>query len=113
MIAQIIGGIVRAVMAAYGGRLVEQGMLTDQQLTQGIGAVLVLITIGWSVWQKSRARTVPGGEFNPEAPVKKAQEIGDRKSEIGKISLSLLLSLAGIFMFWFALTIAVLHWCMK
>ena len=111
MIPQIIGGILRAVMAAYGGRLVEQGMLTDQQLTQGVGAVIVLVTIAWSIWQKGRAHTVPGGAFNPDAPVKKATPVPPCQD--GFISWSLLFSLAGIFLFWLALTIAVIHWCAK
>lgn len=73
MILQIIGGIVRAVLAAYGGKLVESGLITADQLSQGIGAVIVLLTILWSVWQKRRAATTPGGPYNPHAEVRKAK----------------------------------------
>jgi hypothetical protein len=73
MILQIVGGIVRTVLAAYGGKLVESGLITSDQLSQGIGAVVVLLTLLWSVWQKRRAATTPGGAFNPNAEVRKAK----------------------------------------
>ncbi len=73
MILQIIGGIVRTILAAYGGTLVESGLITSDQLSQGIGAVVVLIAIFWSGWQKRRAATTPGGAYNPNAEVRKAK----------------------------------------
>ncbi len=73
MILQIIGGIIRAVLAAYGGKLVESGYMSGDDLNQIIGAVLVLVTIGWSVWQKHRSSTVPGGPFNAAAEVRRAK----------------------------------------
>ena len=103
MILQIVGGIIRAVLAAYGGRLVEQGLLTDQQLTQGVGAVIVLVTIAWSIWQKSRAHTVPGGAFNPDAMVKKATSANTGGTPVppcndGSASVDALLLIAMVFL---------------
>jgi uncharacterized membrane protein YdjX (TVP38/TMEM64 family) len=73
MIIQIVGGIVRTVLAAYGGKLVESGLITADQLSQGIGAIIVVLTLLWSIWQKRRAATTPGGAFNPNAEVRKAK----------------------------------------
>lgn len=71
MIGQIVGGIIRHVLTVLGGGLVTQGLLESEQLTAGVGAILTLLGIAWSVWQKSKKRTVPGGEFNSRAEVRK------------------------------------------
>lgn len=76
MIWKIVAGIVRHVLTVLGGSLVTQGWLQDEQLTAGVGALLTLLGIAWSVWQKSRTRTVPGGEFNKRAAVRKARGVG-------------------------------------
>lgn len=73
MILQIVTGILRAILAAWGGKMVEQGLVSSDDLSQAIGAVLVVVTIGWSAWQKYRTHTVPGGAFNPKAPVRRAR----------------------------------------
>ena len=71
MIIQIIGGIVRTILAAVFGGMAAKGLMTDDEMQQIIGAVLTLIVLGWSVWQKSRRATAPGAEFNPRAEVRK------------------------------------------
>ena len=73
MIFQIFTGCLRAILAAYGGKLVEQGYVSSDDLSSGIGGILVVVTIAWSAWQKYRTHTVPGGDFNPKAEVRKAQ----------------------------------------
>jgi hypothetical protein len=95
MILQILGGIVRTVLSAYGGNLVAEGWLTQEQLTSGTGAVLVLLAIAWSVWQKSRTRTTPGGEFNPRAEVRKAQR-PDHRTRRGAIEVRFLFVVATV-----------------
>lgn len=75
MIGQIVGAVVRAVLQALGGGMVAQGLLDSDDLAKAIGAIICLGTVGWSVWQKHRSRTVPGGEFNPRAEVRRAKAV--------------------------------------
>ena len=79
MIGQVVGAVVRAVLQALGGGLVTQGLLDSDDLAKAIGAIICLGTVGWSVWQKSRKRTVPGGEWNPRAEVRRAEVPGTEK----------------------------------
>lgn len=72
MIAKILPGIIRHILTVLGGGFVADGWLTDNELNSAVGAILTLIGVGWSIWQKSRTRTIPGGEFNPKAEVRKA-----------------------------------------
>lgn len=48
MNAAVIGGIIRAVLAMSGGA----GLASDGEIEQIAGAVAVLLTIAWSVYQK-------------------------------------------------------------
>lgn len=72
MIGKLLRGVAQAVLVTLGGGLTAQGLLTEDQLQQGIGAVLTLVALGWVAWQNKRKRTVPGGEFNPRAEVRAA-----------------------------------------
>jgi hypothetical protein len=50
---QIIGGIVRAVIAAVGGYIMAKGIpLTDTQLDSLVGPATVILIAGWSSIQK-------------------------------------------------------------
>ena len=52
MTPEMIGGIVRALLASLGGWLVSAGYIDQSTLQAGIGAVVTLVTIGWSIWAK-------------------------------------------------------------
>lgn len=45
-------GIVRHVLTTLGGVLVANGTLTSDMLQNGIGAVVILVGIAWSVLNK-------------------------------------------------------------
>jgi hypothetical protein len=49
---EMIGGIVRALLASLGGWMVSADYLDQPTLQTGIGAVVTLVTIGWSIWAK-------------------------------------------------------------
>lgn len=66
MILQIIGSIVRTILAAYGGKLVESGLISSDQLTQAIGAIIFFLTLAWSMWQKYRATK----KYDPNTPAR-------------------------------------------
>lgn len=51
MTTQLIGGLVRAVLAMAGGSLLD-----ESQTEQIIGALAVLVTVIWSAWQKYQSR---------------------------------------------------------
>lgn len=40
--------VVRSALKVLGGALVGQGWLTDDQLTEAVGALITLAGIGWS-----------------------------------------------------------------
>jgi hypothetical protein len=52
MYAMIIGSVARQVLTGLGATLVTNGLVNDQQATQGIGALLALASLGWSLYQK-------------------------------------------------------------
>lgn len=52
--AQILG-IVRAILTSAGGALITQGIVTDAQLNDVIGAILIVGGALWSYLQKKQA----------------------------------------------------------
>lgn len=51
-----VQGIIRHLLTAGGGILVSDGYINNSQLTDGVGAVIVLIGIGWSLFNKASNR---------------------------------------------------------
>lgn len=72
MIWKILNGVLRHVLTTLGGGLVADGWLDGNELNTAVGAILALVGVGWSVWQKSKKRSEPGGEFNPAAELRKS-----------------------------------------
>lgn len=56
MDSAMIGGLVRAVVAALGGGMVASGVATDSELTAIAGAIAALVAGAWSIWVKYRAK---------------------------------------------------------
>jgi hypothetical protein len=52
MTSQIVGSLVRAILASLGGA----SLASDGQIDQIVGALAVLVTVAWSVWQKYQTR---------------------------------------------------------
>ena len=50
----IILGIVRHALTSAGGALIAKGTVTSVTLDQGIGAIITLVGIAWSVIEKKR-----------------------------------------------------------
>lgn len=48
-------GLLRHLLTSAGGALVSQGLISNTQLSDGVGAVMVLIGIGWSIYTKTEA----------------------------------------------------------
>lgn len=51
---ETILGLVRHALTAAGGALVTDGIISGSDLQNGVGALVVLIGIGWSAWNKSQ-----------------------------------------------------------
>lgn len=66
MIAKFLGAIVRAALQFYGGTLIEKGLVSADQLSQAIGAIIFLCTLAWSMYQKYRATK----KYDPNTPVR-------------------------------------------
>ena len=52
MTAQIIGGLLRALLAA------TPGLVSNDEITQLASAGAVIVTAAWSAWQKYQANKV-------------------------------------------------------
>lgn len=50
-----IQGVIRHVLTTAGGALVTDGILTNGQLSDLVGALMVIGGIGWSIYQKRQA----------------------------------------------------------
>lgn len=48
-------GIVRHLLTSAGGALVSHGLISSSQASDGVGAIMVLIGIGWSIYTKTEA----------------------------------------------------------
>ncbi len=55
MLLAIAGAVIRTVLAGYGGSLVQEGYITADDVNAASGAVIIIVTLGWSIWQKKRA----------------------------------------------------------
>ncbi len=56
MTPELLTGVLRAVLAAIGGSLVSQGYVTEDQMNQIAGALVVIFVAGWSVYSKLQAK---------------------------------------------------------
>lgn len=45
-------GLIRHGLTTLGGALVADGLLSSSQVNDGVGAIVILIGLGWSVYQK-------------------------------------------------------------
>lgn len=55
MDSAMVAGIVRAILGAAGGALVSKGYIDSGTLEASIGAIVVLLTAGWSIVAKKKA----------------------------------------------------------
>ena len=51
----VILGIVRHLLTGLGGAVVAQGWASEEMVTQGIGAIVTLAGLAWSILDKKRA----------------------------------------------------------
>jgi hypothetical protein len=56
MNADDVQGIIRHLLTTAGGALVTSGAITNGQLQDAIGAVMVLGGLAWSLYQKRQQR---------------------------------------------------------
>lgn len=54
MIWKDIEGVLRHALTFAGGALSLNGTMSDGQLDLAVGAIVTLIGVAWSVWQKHR-----------------------------------------------------------
>lgn len=51
-----INAVLRHLLTAFGGILIEQGLVNTDQLNALIGALLIMITLALSLWQKQHQK---------------------------------------------------------
>ena len=56
MDAAVLGGIIRAVLAAVGGGFLAKGYVDADTLNVVVGALASLASAAWSVWVKVREK---------------------------------------------------------
>lgn len=47
--------VLRSVLIALGAFFVSKGFLTSEGLDQLVGAILLIVPVGWGIWQKFQA----------------------------------------------------------
>lgn len=52
----VIGSLVRHGVSVYGGTLVGQGLITANDLEIATGALVTVVSIGWSLFNKWRIK---------------------------------------------------------
>lgn len=52
----IILGVVRHSLTAGGGALVTSGLANAQSLDEAVGAIMTLIGVAWSIWEKYKSK---------------------------------------------------------
>lgn len=57
-IGVIVGLVLRHVLTGIGAAAVAKGYITEDVLTQVVGAVGTLAAVGWSFWQKAKSGTL-------------------------------------------------------
>lgn len=50
----VIGGLVRHILTVAGGFLVATGGIDEPTMSGGVGAIMTLLGIGWSYYQKRK-----------------------------------------------------------
>jgi len=53
---ELVLGVLRALLAAVGGYIVNKGIADQATVDALIGALIVLVTGGWSVWSKVKTK---------------------------------------------------------
>lgn len=53
---QVILGVLRHLLTAGGGALATNGLIGSSDVELGVGAVLTLVGLVWSVWQKLNSK---------------------------------------------------------
>ena len=48
-------GVIRHVLTTAGGYLAPTGLIAGSDIEAGVGAIMVLIGLGWSIWDKKSA----------------------------------------------------------
>jgi hypothetical protein len=56
VVAKVVLGIIRHMITTWGGTLVAKGLMTQSQETQAIGAIMVVVPIGFSIYDKMQAQ---------------------------------------------------------
>lgn len=56
MTPEVIGGIIRAILAAAAGGLIAKGVIDEATLTAIAGGLATIVVAGWSIFQKTKAK---------------------------------------------------------
>lgn len=52
LVLEFVKSVVRHGISIGGGALVSQGLITASELEQASGAVLLVLSVGWSMYRK-------------------------------------------------------------
>lgn len=58
LVLKILGGLIRHGLTVAAGLLVAKGYATDDQASQVVGALVVLGSVAWSIFNKTDAHAV-------------------------------------------------------
>jgi hypothetical protein len=52
----VILGVLRHGLTAGGGALVTTGLANSQTLDEAVGALMTLVGVAWSIWEKYKSK---------------------------------------------------------
>ena len=52
----VILGVLRHGLTAGGGALVTNGLANSQTLDEAVGALMTLVGVAWSIWEKYKSK---------------------------------------------------------
>jgi len=78
----MVGSVLRAILLAGGGVLVDEGLTTQSDLNSGVGCIIGLVGLGWSIWQKYQASKTLIAVANAPAPVKPVTTVAEAKATV-------------------------------
>lgn len=56
VVSKVVLGVIRHIVTAFGGGLVTHGLATQNESNQLVGAVMMLVPIAFSVYDKWQAQ---------------------------------------------------------
>lgn len=62
VVSKVVLGIIRHAVTAWGGTLVAKGLASSDQINQIVGAIMVIVPIAFSIYDKMQTQAQKGAQ---------------------------------------------------